>query len=183
MARPTLQLFGAAEVHGRIRDLQGPKFAKVVRGGLRKAAKVIEQAQKAATGIPDIKRAIGSRLLKQSKEGFGAKAGAAVGKKRSQLAKIAAKHQKKGKPGVGISSANIHWYVMGTKLRHTGETSRRNKMGRYNKPTGNPVHSTGRMPEHGFIRAASEAASGPATQVLHQEIRDGLEALWKEGKL
>ncbi len=139
---------------------------------------------KAGKGDKDRNVPIGSRLLKQS-QGFGAKAGAAIGKKSPKVtvSSLTKKHH-----GVGISARNIHWYILGTQMRETG-TKRigRNSHKRGAKPqriqTGNPRHSTGRMPAHGFIRAASEGAFGPATQVLNATVKEGLNALWKEGKL
>jgi hypothetical protein len=185
--RQTLQLFGVAKLNGRLRELSGPEYSKVLRKGMRAGIKVIEKAQKAATPILSVKQAIGSRLLKQ-KEGFGAKAGAAVGKKKKPTAAALRKAGKRHRGGVGISARNIHWYVLGTQMRETGtKRTGANSHKRGANPrrvaTGRPRHSTGRMPAHGFIRAASEAASSAAVTALQETVRTGLDALWRAGKL
>ncbi len=186
MGRKILELYGVARLDGRLREMHGSKYSRVCNAALKKSAKVVETAMKAAAPFPSLKRAIGSRLLKRSREGFGAKAGAAVGKK---VPKITVKGlevaSKRGGRGVGMGARNIHWYIMGTAMRSTGSK----RIGGHTKganrgriATEGAVHSTGRMPRDGFLRAAAQAAMNPARQVLQQEVKAGVEALWRETK-
>ncbi len=186
MGRKVLELYGVNKIDGRLREMHGSKFSKVCNGALRKSIKVVENAMKAVAPTPQMKRAIGSRLLKRSREGFGAKAGAAVGKKIPKITvKSLERAGKRTGGGVGIGARNIHWYILGTSMRSTGSKrvgGHQKGANRGRNLTGGAVHSTGRMPAHGFIRAAAQSALPQARQVLQQQVKAGVQALWRETK-
>ena len=100
-----------------------------VRAGLTPLAKAMRAAINASSASTGLKRAarktIGKSLRRYrgGKGARGGKAGFAVGKPPKK--KAAAAHERsvygqrgaKMAKGVGVSSANIHWYVLGTKER------------------------------------------------------------------
>jgi hypothetical protein len=88
------------------------------------------------------RRTIGKRFKGQL-----GKAGFAVGVSQNRIRKAQAKHSKAGSAGVGISAANIHWAVLGTKERKSTTTGA----------------SRGKMPAvlAGAIQSAA-ASAGPA---------------------
>lgn len=166
-------LTGVPAFDAKLRRLAGPALNRITRSGLRAANNVTVQAMRAAAPTESIRQAIGGRMLK-SKEGLGAKAGAGVGKKmgpKGEKPRVG-----RGTKGVGISARNIHWYVLGTQERETGSVLRRNKLqGKYRKSTGHAIHSTGKMPAHGFIAQAALASQGTARDTLRTAIRRGIE--------
>jgi hypothetical protein len=179
--RTSAQLLGTRQHDQRIERVSaGPGYRKAISRTLRLGIGIVARAQQAAVpkGLIDVRKALGSRVLKRS---FGnkAKAGAGVGKKMAPAAAAAAaavgRHG-----GVGISARNVHWYVLGTKRRFTGTISRRNRgRGRYREATGGAIHSTGSMPAHLFLAAAGAAAAGDAKTVMRQALRAELGALWE----
>lgn len=168
-----LKVLNDHELARRLLDIGGPKLARSTRVALKKSIKIIETAMKAAAPprLPSVRMAIGSRVARGTE--MRAKAGAGVGKKMNKNGMV--KHR--NRPGVGISAANIHWYVLGTQERETG--SKRighNSHKRGARPqrayTGHPVHRTGRAPPHPFLAAAAQAAAPEAYRELMLEIND-----------
>lgn len=186
MARPVLQMNGVPELRERMRRASSsPEYRRILRGALREGIGIVSRAQKAAVpkGLADVRTALGSRLLKDSRQGFGAKAGAGVGKSSVQRTeRRLAKQGPRGGRGVGISARNIHWYVMGTAARMTGSKRVGSRKRGDRMPTGGAVHSTGRMPAHLFIKAATLGVLASATAVMRQQVWAGLRALWATGK-
>lgn len=125
-----------------------PAFA----AGLKVASKAMQAAVPAQ--FKDAKKGIGSRFNKSRRTNeVMAKAGAGVGIKAAKIKRDADKNflGRAGRPGVGIGARNIHWFIMGTAQRTTGSKRIRSKKmiaktGVSRMSTGNPVHSTGRMP-------------------------------------
>ena len=111
---------------------------KVVVAGVRAAQAGIAAGIRKAipSRYKQARKSIGSRFKRRSGQGIiKAKTGAAVGKRRRNTG------DRGGRPGVGISAANIHWLLMGT-------AERRHKSGK----------STGRMPPLGAVRQGYSAA-------------------------
>ena len=175
---PVMELLGADRQIRRLLLLSDAKtIRKCATPGLKAAIAVILTAQQDAVpkGLVDVRRALGSRLLKAS-QGLGAKAGAGVGKK------MTASPKKRTKPGVGISGRNVHWYVLGTKDRETGFTLHRSKHhGKWWTRNWSAVRDTGAMPAHKFLADAGSAAAGTAIQILARDLGEALEKTW-EGK-
>ena len=173
---------GDKEIDRKLADLKQSAQNKVARPSLTKGARLSAKAMKAAVpaNLKDAKKAIGFKVKVKGSDQIIAKAGAAVGVKKSRLEKQLAKQKGKraGHPGVGISAANIQWFIMGTADRMTGSVQRRNKLrGNYRKSTGNPVHSTGRMPpqmspvKQGF-RSSENAAMGAIRDTAKEKLKE-----------
>lgn len=175
-----LKVMGDREFAARLITVAGPGMDRAAKRAASKAIKIVEAAEKAAAPSNpggSIRGSIGSSV-KRLRGGIHAKAGAAVGKR---INRIRTDTRRGANRGVGISARNIHWYVMGTAPRQTGSVSRRNKLqGRYRKPTGKAIHSTGMMPAHPFIRAAAQSALPEAARILQLDLQDALRAEWKK---
>lgn len=115
--------------------------------GIRKGAQHGAKAVKASipSRYKNARKSTGWRSLKRSRNNGmpGAKVGAAVGRQRE---KKKAKRSSRG--GVGISTRNIHWLFLGTKVRATKDGRRRGVM----PPQVQPVAET-MMQEAGTISA------------------------------
>ena len=91
-----------------------------IQAGMTPIAKAMRAAINAADASPGLKRqarkTIGARFAKAYKQSKvrEAKVGFAVGKKKKTIVKAVAAHEGSG---VGISAANIHWFVLGTDER------------------------------------------------------------------
>lgn len=167
-------LIGDKELDRKLAYLGGKGSRKAVRAGIRAGLGPIARAFRSAIqSTSDVgtdlkreaKKSIGSRYGKVKRGIYAgqvqARVGFAVGKKRAKLKKTS-----EGKSGgVGISAANIHWFVLGTEERR-------------HKASGHP---TGKV-EAVFISVADEAVahSGHASmtaarkkikQVIEREAR------------
>jgi hypothetical protein len=120
------------------------QFESLRRGAGRIARRAVARAaESAADGIrsrisnPSVRGTIGARLSKSRGEVAEAKIGAGVGKRAATSVQ-----NRTGRPGVGISARNVHWWFLGTKDRYTG--TKRSRTGR--KDTGKRKRFTGKMP-------------------------------------
>ncbi len=109
----------------KFKRLAGSGQRKALRAGIRASMTPIAKAMRAAINAsdasPSLKRearkTVGKRFAKGRKGGaargqYGAKVGFAVAKKKKDAGE-------RSRPGVGVGSANIHWFVLGTKDRRT----------------------------------------------------------------
>lgn len=124
---------------------------RILFSGLRGALGVIAKRMKADLD-PKVKAArrwVGYKIKKGGK--IEAKVGFGVGRKKSDMAKIAGK-RKKNKPGVGISAINVHWWITGT-----GDRKRTSMQGQ---------PPTGAMPamQPGLAASSAMAVAGQARQ-------------------
>lgn len=91
-----------------------------IRASMTPIAKAMRAAINASEASPKLKRearkTIGARFAKGFKQRNvrEAKVGFSVGKKKKAIAKATAAHEG---GGVGLSAANIHWFVLGTDER------------------------------------------------------------------
>lgn len=141
---------GDVQIDRKLRELKQSAQNKIARPALTKAARLSAKAMKSEVpaNLKDAKRAIGYKVKVKGTEEIVAKAGAGVGIKRSKLTKQLEKQKvrRAGHPGVGISAANIHWFLLGTEERVTKEG-----------------HKTGRMPPQmqaikaGYQKSESQA--------------------------
>lgn len=110
---------GDKELDAALKDL-GKKANSIAASGVRAALNEIKKGVQSE--LPTrLRRAIGSRFKKYRKGEVTAKVGGAVGKARKYAGRRPAGS---GRPGVGISGQNIHWYLAGTEPR-VQKTTRR----------------------------------------------------------
>jgi hypothetical protein len=142
-----------------------------IRAGMTPVAKAMRAAIFASDASPELKReawrAIGARFGKTRRiQVRHAKVGFAVGKKQKQVRSAGAARGKRieagnsGGAGVGISAANIHWFVLGTKKRE-------HKSGR---PTGRIANVFGQV-----TRLALAASTAPMLAAARAKIKQVIE--------
>lgn len=155
----------------------GPAARKVMMAGLRVVLNTIGSEMKkrldrkvkvAAKGVKSKVKGRGDRLI--AKVGFG------VGRKLADMEKLAP-DRPKGKPGVGISAVNVHWWIAGTKERYrngSGKPTVDQITKRYVRPKGAP---TGTMPakQPGLATLAAVAASKRAETKAIEVMRKRLD--------
>lgn len=161
-------VLGIPELDKALQELKISVANRVARAGLsagiRLAVKQIKR--EIPSGQKHLRKAIGG-YVKQVKSGpnkgfTAAKGGAAVGKKRSarlaEARQLKAERMASGKPGVGITANNIHWWILGTKER-TQKTTGRN---------------VGAMPAHPVVREATEKSRGAIFSTIKTRAREQL---------
>ena len=174
----------------RLKDRTAKRAAiSGLNAGLTALNRAIRPAINASGASPQMKAAarqtLGKRLVKESytRAVISAKAGFGVGlhgklKRARAAGRVAARKAKHGdKGGVGITASNIHWPVLGTKDRKTGTRTTRSKGRTYSKSTGNPVHSTGKMPAvlHGLIAAAVASSGSAIMDAVRRKVQQVIE--------
>lgn len=181
-------LTGDKQLDKALAELKESAANKLLRPAVGKALRIIAKSirQQVPAKYKDAKRAIGSKFGKAKKKGqVIAKAGSGVGIKFKKIAKQQEKRQfkKKKTGGVGISAANIHWFILGTTDRQTGYKSRRIKGGgREKKRTLNPVAYRGKMPPvlEGIVEKGTAAASQQAMNEMRDTVRKRLAEFLKK---
>jgi hypothetical protein len=155
----------------KLSKLKESSQSRIVKGAVGKGLVVIRKGIRDAVPpkYKDAKKAIGSSFKKSKrKDQLEAKVGSGVGIKFKKIRKDASKRaesKRKKTGGVGISAANLHWFIMGTDFRQSGYKLIRRRDGtRYKKSTGNRVANRGKMPavlagivEKGFNSSKSQA--------------------------
>jgi hypothetical protein len=170
---------GLADIQEKLAHLAGKGASKLLRSGVGAGMTVLAQSLRAAvnnTAAPsDVKRAarkwIGKRYAKGGTSRTGkttraaAKVGFAVGFKKAALHAQAAKHAASGEKGVGLSAANIHWFVLGTKKRTL-------KRGSAKGPKAG--HPTGSIAAFlfGSVKMATELGGPQALEAARQKISE-----------
>ena len=132
MIEPKVVLTGVAELDNALSYMHTIHANKVARlcisAGLRKAASNIRRHIKTTIRPRTADKGIGWRLKRATrKHKTEGKAGVAVGRAFREAAKMTGPRaigkgkagRKKLRKGVGISSANLHWFALGTKKRYT----------------------------------------------------------------
>jgi hypothetical protein len=126
-----MRLEGSKQLERKLNAIatQGGKAVSraAMAGAVVPAKKAIRRGVNSANISGPVKRAarttIGSSVKKQPGCEYGAKVGLSVGKptkaKKAKASARAAAGKTGEKAGVGLSSANIHWFILGTKIRHT----------------------------------------------------------------
>jgi hypothetical protein len=169
-----IQIFGARQLERKLRHIADQGGKSVARaamtGSVAPLKKAIRRGVNSSTASQAMKRSvratIGSSVKKQLSGSYGAKAGFGVGKPskaKREKAKTRSQQGKAGeKRGVGLSSQNVHWFVLGTKERYT-------KSGR----------RTGKLKAElaGLIPVATNAARG---EMISEAARRAAVALKKE---
>jgi len=167
----SIELSGFAELESMFLNVASSGVDKAARRAFSAGAKQTAQAIK--DNIPstqkDARKAIGSSV-KMSDGEIIAKAGGSVGMSRRGGRKSTNKADRKaaGKKGVGINWRNIHWELMGTAERHTGEIGIYAGKGkaRRRKSTGNTRRRTGRMPALPAVSTAWNSVQGAVSATI-----------------
>lgn len=174
-----------AYLNRRFAELGEKSVNRISRNAVRRGLTVLRQAMRNAvpssaktTGHQtlSIKQAMGQSLKKSyGTDTVEGKAGAAVGIKASRAEKASAKRAGSARRGVGISANNVHWYILGTRLRHTGGRNRRGGV----KLTNSRIRSTGVMPAQPAVRRGAAAAMGRAEQTIIESVRNQVLREWE----
>ena len=111
---------------------------------------------------------VGPNLLLKRRE-LTEKQQARAAKMREKIATTQQRRKDKGRPGVGIDKANVHWWFLGTAMRTTGTKTVRRRVRtadgkttvrRYSIPNGKPMMNRGRMPKMGKPIMMTLASNG-----------------------
>jgi hypothetical protein len=114
----------------RALNLLGKKANSIAASGIRAALNEVKKGIQSE--LPTrLRRAVGSRFKKRRAGRVEAKAGGAVGNAHKYAGQ---RPSGTGRPGVGISGNNIHWYLAGTEPRRA--TRLRGKSLRKSRYTG-----------------------------------------------
>jgi hypothetical protein len=172
-------LLGDKELDRKLKRLAANSSKKAITAGIRAGMAPIAKAMRAAinstSASSELKRearkTIGARFGKTRKiQERHAKVGFGVGKRAAAVKRAKAARQKRieggrsGGGGVGISAANIHWFVLGTDERHQES----------GHPTGQIANVFGdvtRLAMAGSMAASVHAARRKITQVIEREAR------------
>ena len=170
---------GVAELEKVYAELSKGMANRIAKPGLMKAGRLAAKKIKAQvpSRLKAIKKLIKSKSIKTKKNSgiAGVKVGAAVGEKK----KKEQDKPRRNRPGVGISSANVHWFFTGTAERVTGVTTRRRRKKTggsevvSRRLNGNVVRETGRMKEQ--IPGVSQIVAASKSEMV-EIIRKGIAA-------
>ena len=191
-------LEGMDRVMGVLNNLKDKAAVKLSKTGVSAGLTPLKQALVSAvnaSSAPDAvkseaRKTIGKRLVKTDAKIIVGKVGFGVGRRsEAKKAKAAARAGLGGKggesKGVGISAADIHWFVLGTAERFRGSKRVYDKTTKSYKQvkTESPNWRTGQIqPMLGGLVTQAVASSGPAmleaarakvSQVLAQEAAKG----------
>lgn len=163
----TFKLTGDKQLLKTLNSVRESVARGAMKTAITKAARLLAKEMKNAVPVPykGSKVLFGSRMQRVKSGEFAAKAGAGVG----STAKKKAKRGKGKQKGVGISGANIHWMVLGTKSRRVGRTMmyRGGKLVDVtNWPTGEMPAILGKVVKQGFAAGQSKASA-----LIRDEIR------------
>lgn len=195
-------LRGFDELQRRLERLGTPRQVKqIARQALTAGQRVVVRSIKSK--IPgvykDARKAVG-QSLKRSRFGenagmVAAKVGFGVGKKVQTDAEMQAagkrrksssgggvgvKNKGKTRSGVGLSARNVHWAVLGTDDRYTGQTTRRARGGvRITKRGTGKRRYSGRMPAilAGVVKSGLQSSSTEAVAKIKEKMGDGIRRL------
>jgi len=157
---------------------------KVSRVALQSAMKVIaaEMANQLDPRVKEVGKSVGYRLTIYRGNVTKAKVGFNVGKGATKR-RVIRKRTTKG--GVGIGSANLHWFILGTDARYTGKLKHRGAMAGYSDSSGRQyrikttgaVAYRGRMPamQPGLAASAYNAVKGEARAAAQRAAKRYLE--------
>jgi hypothetical protein len=177
----TATLLGDKQLERKLKHLSHRGSKRAITAGIRAGMTPIAQAMRAAINSADAsaelkreaRKTIGARFGKTRKiSERHAKVGFAVGKRQKQIKTAQKGHGERGGGGVGISAANIHWYVMGTDERVLKKGSARGPKAGH--PTGQIANVFGevtRLALAGSMQASVAAARKKISQVIEREAK------------
>ena len=151
----TIKITGVKELDRKFKRLANKASKKVEAQGIRAGLRVIVKGIKSEIPphMKDARKAIGSRFKRRKSGEVKAIAGGGAGKKKAAQA-----GERSGKPGVGISAMNIHWFLLGTTDRTQKTTGRR----------------TGVMPAVDAVRRGFAKTEAAARAKITDTIRKGI---------
>ena len=154
------KITGDKALDRKLSHLSDKGQARATKSAIGKALTVIARGIRNAIppNLKSVKKTVGTKNKKNKRKGIHeAKVGLGVGKQKKQA--------RAGKPGVGISKANVHWWALGT-----GE--RQKKDGQ----------STGAMPEGPkVVKEGYLASQGEARKKLMDTLRQKISEEAKKG--
>jgi hypothetical protein len=163
----TFKLTGDKQLLKALNSVRDSVARNAMKTAITKAARILAKEMKNAVPVQfkAAKVLFGSRMQRATGGMFAAKAGAGVG----NTAKKEAKRGKGKRKGVGMSGANIHWMVLGTKSR-TVKKTRMYRNGKLVEVTNWP---TGEMPGilKNVVKQGFAAGQPKASKVIRDEIR------------
>jgi hypothetical protein len=163
----TFKLTGDKQLLKALNSVRDSVARNAMKTAITKAARILAKEMKNAVPVQfkAAKVLFGSRMQRATGGMFAAKAGAGVG----NTAKKEAKRGKGKRKGVGMSGANIHWMVLGTKSR-TVKKTRMYRNGKLVEVTNWP---TGEMPGilKNVVKQGFAAGQSKASALIRDEIR------------
>lgn len=113
---------GSRELDKRLDQVGNTIANKAMSSGIRAGMSALRKAIQANVTNPRVRKVVASRFKRKNKRHeTQAKVGAGVGKHKAAPGS-------RGRPGVGISKQNAHWYFLGTAPRYTKDGARRGIM-------------------------------------------------------
>ncbi len=177
MPPPPIKIIGQKELERKLLRLATTSSKKAVRAGISAAitpvTRAIRSGVNGARASKEAKRAvratIGRRLPRATDKVVTAKVGFGVGTTRQSIRKFNTKTSKKRrgtrKGGVGISTANVHWMVLGVGT----EGSSKNRIKRVQKQTGRHT-GTFRGLFEGVVERAALSSAGASLAAAAKKI-------------
>jgi hypothetical protein len=168
-------LEGVDKLLGKFKDLADHGIRKAakagVNAGLQPLVSEIRKAVNSAPISPDLKSAVrktlGKRILKKENQDLTGKAGFGVGKQGGAKGRAAKERAAaSGMRGVGVSAADVHWFVLGTQARVSAMHA---------APIPNALVMPGLKGK--AYRAAKAAAAGAGDQILRITNTGRIEAM------
>lgn len=107
-------LTGDVKLNAALKSIGTKGAQKAAASGVRAGLGELRKAMRAATPNASAKKTIAARFKREKRQGrTTAKVGAGVGKHKAATTD-------RGRPGVGISKQNAHWYFMGVNRENRG---------------------------------------------------------------
>jgi hypothetical protein len=191
---PVIELKGLAELNVTLQDLAANGARKAAKAGtnagLGVLANALKSAVNASSASPELKAAARKTIAKRLKRREGqetvGKVGFGVGRRSQKTKKAQSAHQRymagqggaHNMRGVGVSSANIHWFVLGTQDRTAGAKTNRASEIRGRKHFTVPRHHTGRIRDllGGLLGPAAAACQGEMLEAARAKCEQVLAA-------
>jgi len=180
-------LVGDAKLERLLTRMRVTSARRALNLGLRKSVQqAAKDIKKAIPGkYKQIKKGIGYRNLKGSEAPGG---GAMVGLNVGRASKATSQKERQGRKGMGIDSANIHWWFLGTGPRFNGVRRRTRKTAsgktrRTTRNTGGSVRYTGKMPpQEKGIQVLVNRNKGKYARIIREWTDKGINIEIGKGK-
>jgi hypothetical protein len=187
-----LGLAGLEQLTRALNTLADPSAKKLAKAGVNAGLSPLAQALRAAVDAAPIsaelkaavRKTIGKRLKKKEGEPWTGKVGFAVGARSEQKQESAHERNMRGQGGahetrgVGVSAADVHWFVLGTEDRWTGIARASFHGQRIQIRTGNAQHHVGRIEPllAGLVERALSGCAGEMLEAARNKISEVLES-------
>lgn len=178
------EVLGVKQLQRKLNTLKASTQNKLERAsvtaGLRATAKAMKS--EVPSTWKEGRKAIGFSFVRGKGKFAGttfAKAGVGAGiKKKAREKREASKGSRAGEKGVGLSTANMHWFVLGTAERKTGSkrvgAHRRGVVNR-RVATGGKVRRTGRMKGNPIVVRGAQKGRAASLKAMADNFKAGIE--------